>query len=88
MVLWNRVVSLALDPEWSAASPGLPNKVVHEAIGYLSSWAIAGQRHVRVSITGHSDGCLMARYFDKDDKLSYEIFALLSDDKQSYSFHS
>lgn len=58
------------------------------AIGYFSSWAIAGGTFPRVNIWVSRDCEIIARYYKQDSILGYAIVGVWDADSRTYSFHS
>lgn len=57
------------------------------ALGYLSHWAIGGDRFKMAMVAGDKDGNLHALYYRDDGTIGYEIFGQRAPDG-TYSFHS
>jgi hypothetical protein len=90
-VVVERSVRLVKMPEFDATveREGVRLAEVCEAIGYLSQWALHKdeKRIVKVNVGLMDDGGMHALYRDSDDRIVYEIGAVLRDGGK-YSFHS
>ena len=85
-----RTVTINLSAEFKAATVAASNKTIEEATGYLSLWGYNPEHDTRDStcnIFGQSDGSISAIITPNSGR-PFELFALLSPDKQSYTFHS
>lgn len=90
-VVVERAVRLVKMPEFDLAveKANAPRREVMEAIGYLSQWALHKdeKRIVKVNIGLMDNGDMHALYRDRDDRIVYEIGAVLREGGR-YSFHS
>lgn len=90
-VVVERAVRLVKMPEFDAhvEREGVLRSEVMQAIGYLSQWALHKdeKRIVKVNIGLMDNGDMHALYRDADDRIVYEIGAVLREGGK-YSFHS
>jgi hypothetical protein len=90
-VVVERAVRLVKMPEFDATveRQGVGRAEVCEAIGYLSQWAFHKDetRIVKVNVGLMDDGGMHALYRDAEDRIVYEIGAVLREGGR-YSFHS
>lgn len=84
-----RTVEIVLVGEFQdyIESKNVPAAEVNAAIGYLARWAIGSPRYHSASIYGGPQGDLAGVYRDKLGETSYNIAAILGNDRK-YSFHS
>ena len=77
----NRDIQLNINWEYLN---GIPNSVIHAAIGRLCMW----HNHPRAVINSEPNGDLLACYQDSYFNHKFTIGAVYHKDSQSYSFHS
>lgn len=88
-VVVERAVRLVKMPGFDDAVANADHTQVMSAIGYLSQWALHkdSTRMVKVNIGLMDNGDMHALYRDADDRIVYEIGAVLREGGK-YSFHS
>ena len=85
----SRAVLLNIEPDTFEAVTNITNYMpFHQAIGYLSNWALGSGKYDQVVITACSDGDMTAVYSSQTGDCRYVLSAIWRPEEGRYSFHS
>jgi len=85
----SRAVLLNIEPDTFEAVTDITNYMpFHQAIGYLSNWALGSGTYTQVVITACSDGDLTAVYSSQSGESRYVLSGIWRPEEGRYSFHS